>query len=171
MLVVGSFLRKDHPLFAQRIRQAARKGAKVMSLHALRDDWLMPMGPSLAVAPSGWAQALADILRACHPERREGSQAQGDEAPSDEGRAIAAMLGSGQRKAVLLGNAVAQHPQAAEIERLARAIAEQTGASFGWLVDGGNAVGARLVGAQPGEGGAALPACSAARRRSRPASC
>ena len=26
-LVVGSFLRKDHPLFAQRLRQAARKGA------------------------------------------------------------------------------------------------------------------------------------------------
>ena len=28
-LVVGSFLRKDHPLFAQRLRQAAKKGAKV----------------------------------------------------------------------------------------------------------------------------------------------
>ena len=50
VLVVGSFLRKDHPLFAQRLRQAAKKGAKVMSLHALRDDWLMPMGPSLVVA-------------------------------------------------------------------------------------------------------------------------
>ena len=27
--VIGSFLRKDHPLFAQRLRQAARKGAQV----------------------------------------------------------------------------------------------------------------------------------------------
>ena len=61
VLVVGSFLRKDHPLFAQRLRQAAKKGAKVMSLHALRDDWLMPMGPSLVAPPSGWLQALADI--------------------------------------------------------------------------------------------------------------
>ncbi len=43
-LVVGSFLRKDHPLFAQRLRQAARKGAAIHSLHALHDDWLMPMG-------------------------------------------------------------------------------------------------------------------------------
>jgi NADH-quinone oxidoreductase subunit G len=32
VLVVGSFLRKDHPLFAQRIRQAARKGAQVHGL-------------------------------------------------------------------------------------------------------------------------------------------
>ena len=30
-LVVGSFLRKDHPLFAQRLRQAARQGAQVHS--------------------------------------------------------------------------------------------------------------------------------------------
>ncbi len=41
--VVGSFLRKDHPLFAQRIRQAARKGAQVHSLHAVHDDWAMPL--------------------------------------------------------------------------------------------------------------------------------
>jgi NADH-quinone oxidoreductase subunit G len=37
--VIGSFLRKDHPLFAQRIRQAARRGAQVHSLHAVHDDW------------------------------------------------------------------------------------------------------------------------------------
>jgi NADH-quinone oxidoreductase subunit G len=37
--VVGSFLRKDHPLFAQRLRQAARHGAQVLSLHAVHDDW------------------------------------------------------------------------------------------------------------------------------------
>src|SRR5450432_3208858 len=54
VLVVGSFLRKDHPLFASRIRQATKKGAKVMSVHALRDDWLLPMGPSVVAAPSAW---------------------------------------------------------------------------------------------------------------------
>ena len=42
--VVGSFLRKDHPLFAQRLRQAARKGAQIHSLHALRRRLAMPMG-------------------------------------------------------------------------------------------------------------------------------
>ena len=149
VLVVGSFLRKDHPLFAQRIRQAARKGARVMSVHALRDDWLMPMGPSAAVAPSGWLRLLEEIgsVLAADAGSKTGE-------PSDEARAIAAVLQSGERKAVLLGNAAAQHPDAAAIEQAARAIATATGASFGWLVDGGNAVGAQLVGATPTDGGA-----------------
>ena len=55
---------------------------------------------------------------------------------------------------MLLGNAAGQHPDSAALERLARWIAEQTGATFGWLVDGGNAVGAQLVGAAPSETGA-----------------
>jgi NADH-quinone oxidoreductase subunit G len=33
VLVVGSNLRKDHPLFAQRIRQAARKGCRSVPSH------------------------------------------------------------------------------------------------------------------------------------------
>jgi NADH-quinone oxidoreductase subunit G len=145
VLVVGSFLRKDHPLFAQRIRQAARRGAKVMSVHALRDDWLMPMGASIAAAPSAWPQALASIAAAVAAAK--GIAAPSDVAASDEAKAIAAALQSGERKAVLLGNAAAQHPDAALIERLGRWIAAQTGATFGWLGDGANAVGAQLVGA------------------------
>ena len=149
VLVVGSFLRKDHPLFAQRIRQAARKGARVMSVHALRDDWLMPMGPSAAVAPSEWLRLLEEIGSML---AADGGSKSGE--ASDEARAIATALQSGERKAVLLGNAAAQHPDAAAIEQAARAIATATGASFGWLVDGGNAVGAQLVGAMPKAGGA-----------------
>ncbi len=42
-LVIGSFLRKDQPLLAQRLRQAAKKGAQVSSLHSVDDDWLMPV--------------------------------------------------------------------------------------------------------------------------------
>ena len=41
-LVIGSFLRKDHPLFAQRMRQAVRKGgAQAITSLQLRadDDW------------------------------------------------------------------------------------------------------------------------------------
>jgi NADH-quinone oxidoreductase subunit G len=145
VLVVGSFLRKDHPLLAQRIRQAAKKGAKVMSVHALRDDWLMPMGPSIAAAPSAWPEALAAIAAAVAAAK--GIAAPADAEQSDEAKAIAAALQSGEHKAVLLGNAAAQHAEAAVLERLARWIAEQTGATFGWLGDGANAVGAQLAGA------------------------
>ena len=160
VLVIGSFLRKDHPLFAQRIRQATKRGAKVMSVHALRDDWLMPMGASIAVAPSGWPKALAGIAAAVASTKGIAAPPYGpatgssDLDSSDEAKAIAASLLTGERKAVLLGNAAAQHPDSASIERTARWIAEETGASFGWLVEGGNAVGAQLVDAQPRAGGA-----------------
>jgi NADH-quinone oxidoreductase subunit G len=151
VLVIGSFLRKDHPLFAQRIRQAAKKGARVHSLHALHDDWLMPMATSLTVAPSRWVEALAGIAAALGAQR-------GVEPPlraeaDDRSRAIAASLLDGERKAVLLGNAAAQHPQASELLRLAHWIGEQTGATVGYLGEAANSVGAQLVGALPGPGG------------------
>ncbi len=156
VLVVGSFLRKDHPLFASRLRHATKKGAKVMSVHALRDDWLMPMGASLALAPSAWVQGLADIAAQIAGSKGIAAPAPGHD--SDAAQAIAKALLSGERKAVLLGNAAAQHPQAGELERLARWIAAETGATFGWLGDGGNAVGAQLVGAVPNMDGLAAAA-------------
>ncbi|HWI12075.1 MAG TPA: NADH-quinone oxidoreductase subunit NuoG [Burkholderiaceae bacterium] len=151
VLVVGSFLRKDHPLFAQRIRQAARKGAKVHSLNAVHDDWLMPMASQCSVAPSGWLQALADIATAV--AAGNGAQAPMAGDATDEAKAIAASLLSGERKAILLGNAAAQHPRAAALLALANWIGAQTGASVGYLSEAANSVGAQLVGAMPRAGG------------------
>jgi NADH-quinone oxidoreductase subunit G len=151
VLVVGSFLRKDHPLFAQRIRQAARKGCKVHSLHAVHDDWLIPLASRITAAPSGWVQALADIADAVAAEKGVAAPAPGQS--NDAARAVAHALLSGERKAVLLGNAAAQHPQASSLLALANWIGEQTGASVGYLSDAANTVGAQLVGAMPGAGG------------------
>ncbi|HKX42724.1 MAG TPA: NADH-quinone oxidoreductase subunit NuoG [Burkholderiaceae bacterium] len=151
VLVIGSFLRKDHPLLAQRIRQAARKGAQVHSLHALHDDWLMPMASQQSVAPSGWVQALGDIAVAIGASSGASAPAHG--TATDAAKAIAASLLSGERKAILLGNAAAQHPQAGELLALANWIASQTGASVGYLTEAGNSVGAQLVRALPGKGG------------------
>jgi NADH-quinone oxidoreductase subunit G len=151
VLVVGSFLRKDHPLFAQRLRQAARQGAQVHSLHALRDDWLMPMAECLATAPSAWPQALAEIAAAI--ALQQSIAAPLPVQPSDAARAIAASLLSGERKAVLLGNACAQHPQATQLLALAQWIGLHTGASVGYLTEAANTVGAQLVNAMPGQGG------------------
>ncbi len=149
--VIGSFLRKDHPLFAQRLRQAARKGGSVHSLHALHDDWLMPMGQRIVAAPSAWLQSLADVAAAV-------AAALGAPAPlpgtaSAAAQAIAAALLQGEHKAVLLGNAAAQHPQASQLLSLANWIAAQTGASVGYLGEAANSVGAQWVRAMPGEGG------------------
>ncbi len=146
-LVIGSQLRKDHPLFAARLRHAARRGAAVHRLGVNADDWLMPMGLSLSAAPSAWVQALADVAASI-------GAATGAVAPlagqvTDTAQAIAASLLSGSAKAVLLGNAAAEHPQATSLLALAQWIAQQTGASVGYLTAAANTVGAQLVKAQP----------------------
>ncbi len=151
VLVVGSFLRKDHPLFAQRIRHAARKGAQVHSVGALADDWAMTMGTRLIAAPSDWLQSLADIAAAIAAAKGIAAPANGK--TNDAAKAIADSLLSGERKAVLLGNAAAQHPQAGALLALANWIAAQTGATVGYLTEAANTVGAQLVNAQPGAGG------------------
>jgi NADH-quinone oxidoreductase subunit G len=150
-LVIGSFLRKDHPLFAQRIRQAARKGAKISRISAVSDDWLIPTSNDLIVAPSLWTQALAEVASAVAASKGVAAPVQAD--ATDAAKAIAAALLAGERKAVLLGNAAAQHPQASQLLALAQWIAEQTGASVGYLTEAANTVGAQLVNALPGHGG------------------
>ncbi len=151
VLVVGSFLRKDHPLFTQRIRQAARKGAKVHSINAVQDDWLLPIANSMSVAPSQWLQALAEVASAVASSKGVSSPVSA--TAGSVAQAIAASLLAGERKAVLLGNAAAQHPQASQLLSLANWIGEQTGASVGYLTEAGNTVGAQLVNALPGNGG------------------
>jgi NADH-quinone oxidoreductase subunit G len=150
-LVVGSFLRKDHPLLAQRLRQAARQGAQVHAVHACADDWLMPVAGRIVAAPGAWAKALADIAHCIAKIQGKPAPFAGETTP--EAEAIAASLIIGERVAVLLGNAAAQHPQAGVLLALANWIAEATGASCGYLGEAGNHVGAQLVNALPGAGG------------------
>jgi NADH-quinone oxidoreductase subunit G len=150
--VIGSFLRKDHPLFAQRLRQAERRGAQVHSLHAVHDDWLLPLATPWSCAPSHWPQAMAEVAVAVAKAAGVSSPVEGIE-PGEQAQAIAASLWNGERKAVLLGHAAVQHPQASRLLALASWIARHTGASVGMFGESGNSVGAQLVGAMPGPGG------------------
>jgi len=149
--VVGSSLRKDHPLFAQRLRQAARRGAQVVALNGSVEDWKLPVAATIAAAPSTWVAELANVAAAIGAAKGVSAPVQGN--ATDAAKAIADTLLSGERKAVLLGNAAVQHPQAATLLSLANWIGEQTGASVGVLSAAANTVGAQLVHAQPGQGG------------------
>lgn len=146
VLVVGSNLRKDHPLFAQRIRQAAKKGCQVFAINGKVYDWALPVSASV-VAAADWAQALADVAAAVAQAKGVASPVQGSD--NAEAAAIAAALLSGERKAILLGNAAAHHAQAESLLALAQWIGEQTGATVGYLTEAANTVGAQWVKAQP----------------------
>ena len=151
VLVVGSNLRKDHPLFAQRIRQAVRMGCVVNALVGTKTDWALPVSNTIEVGSAHWVQALADIAAAVAVEKGVVAPAQGN--VSAQTTVVAKSLMGGERKAILLGNAAAHHPKAASLLALANWIAENTGASVGYLTEAANTVGAQVVGALPGASG------------------
>ena len=147
-LVIGANLRKDHPLLAQRIRQAARKGGQVNALNAVASDWAMPVAHSLLTDASHWVQALADIAAAISTHTGVLAPVAGN-AEQPQAQAIAKSLMGGERKAILLGNAAAHHARASSLLALANWIGTQTGATVGFLGEAANTVGAQLVGALP----------------------
>lgn len=151
VLLVGSNLRKDHPLFAQRLRQAARNRATVSAIGHQAMDWAMPLTQKLVLPAADWVQALADVATAVAALQQTVAPRAGQ--ASEQAKAIASELLAGERKAILLGNAAAHHPQASALLALANWIGGQTGASVGYLSEAANTVGAQLVGALPGQGG------------------
>jgi len=154
VLVVGSFLRKDHPLLAQRLRQAAKKFARVSLVHVADDDQLINLHAKSIVAPSALAAELAGIVKAV----AEAKGAAVDAAlagvqPSAAAKAIAESLASGEKKAIFLGNFAQQHAQAATLHALAQKLAELTGARLGYLGEAANSVGGYIAKAVPGASG------------------
>ena len=154
VLLVGSFLRKDHPLLAARLRQIARHKAQISVLHSADDDLLMPVANKAIVPPRELPEVLAQIVKAV-------AEAKGRPVPAelagvkvwDDAKAIAASLVSGKGAAVLLGNFAAQHPQASQLQRLAQELAALLDAKFGFLGEAANSVGGYLAGCVPTDGG------------------
>lgn len=150
-LIVGSNIRKDHPLFAQRVRQAMRKGATLNIVNSVAFDLGMPVSNICLTPVNQWVQALANVASALAVEKGVAAPASGE--VTDISKAIAKSLLNGERKAIFLGNAAAHHPRASSLLALANWIAEQTGASVGYLTESANTVGAQWVEAQPLNGG------------------
>ncbi len=153
-LVIGSFLRKDHPLLAHRLRQAAKKGAQISSLNAVADDWLIAVRHSYVAPPSQLPRALAQIVvAAANGAGSPVPPALADIEPAAQAQSIAQSLLTGARKAVLLGNAAEQHPNASQLFALAQALAQIVGAKLGCLTEAAGSVGGYLAGARPASGG------------------
>ncbi|MDH6185406.1 NADH-quinone oxidoreductase subunit NuoG [Polaromonas sp. CG_23.6] len=156
VLVVGSNLRKDHPLFALRIRQSIRNGCVLSTVNSLKelpitDAWAMPVSNALLASSENWAQSLANVAAAIAVEKGVIAPVSGE--ITETAKAIALSLMSGERKAILLGNAAAHHANASSLLALANWIGEQCAASVGFLTEAANTVGAQFVNALPGKGG------------------
>jgi NADH-quinone oxidoreductase subunit G len=149
-LVVGSFLRKDHPLLAQRLRQLAKKWNKVSLLSVSADDPLVNLHVQVTVSPAKLTSALAAVLKAVAllkgvaiPRGLESVD------PCANSMSIAESLLSGEKRAILFGNVTEQYPQAAQLHALGIELAKMTGATFGFIGEAANSVGGYVAKALP----------------------
>jgi NADH-quinone oxidoreductase subunit G len=154
VLVVGSTLRKDHPLIAHRLRQAARRGAEVSILNPVDDELLMRVAHRAIVAPAAMPWMLAQILKATARARNVDVPAgmRGaleSVASSEAAQSIAASLASGGNAAVFLGNIAQHHLAAGLLHALAQELGDVAGARCGFLGEAANSVGGYLAGAVP----------------------
>jgi NADH-quinone oxidoreductase subunit G len=168
VFVIGSFLRKDHPLLAARLRQAVKGGSKLSVLHATDDELLMKVANKAVVAPSQWLSFLAEVATAVANAKQVAKPAGiADVTVSETAQAIAnSLLSSNEENkgGVFLGNTAAQHPNASQIHALAQWIAQHTGTGFGYLTEAANSVGAYLARAVPANAEVAGSVLSNARK-------
>lgn len=155
-LIIGSTLRKDHPLIAQRLRQAVKNGMQLNIVNPVDDDLLGNIANKAIVAPSAIVKTLAEILKAAveikgieQPDELPQIISSLDVASTASAVAIASNLIENTPAAVYLGNMSQHHPDYSRINLLAGLIAQVTGASHGVLGEAANSVGAYLAGATP----------------------
>ncbi len=155
-LIIGSTLRKDHPLIAQRLRQAVKNGMKLNIVNPVDDDLLVKVAHKAIISPVSITRVLAEILKAA--AEIKGTELTDElkqlvnsiNIPSTANAfAIASSLIENVPAAIYLGNISQHHPDYSIIGLLADLIAQITGASYGVLGESANSVGAYLAGAIP----------------------
>jgi NADH-quinone oxidoreductase subunit G len=155
VLVVGSNIRKEVPLLAHRLRKAALRGGKISFINPQRYEYLFPVAGYLASNGLGSLDHLIAVTMAAISAKGWSIPASisgvvGQAQPTDAHRAIAQQLSEGERRLILLGAIAQRDPAFADLRSVATALAEATGATLGYLPEGGNAVGAHLAGFLPG---------------------
>ena len=160
ILIVGSNLRKEHPLIAHRLRQTVKKNhADLNLINPIDEEMYCRVANKAIVSPDQTVDLLAQVLKAL--TEMKGAKAPvklGSVVVTDAARAIAKSLDANGPKAVILGNLAQHHSAYGQIHYFAQEIAEFIGASFGVLSEAGNSVGAVLAGAIPGRGALGKPA-------------
>jgi len=133
LLLVGCHVREESPIVAHRVRKAALAGCRVSFLTTAAQQCHHPVLRQSVVGAADLAAELAALAGA---------------NPPAAGKAVVESLAGG-RGAILLGGVAMRHSHFADIRAAAAALAARTGATLGFLAEGGNAAGTALAGALP----------------------
>ena len=151
VLLIGSNIRKEHPILGHRLRLASARGCRILCVNPVDYDFNFPVTEKLIASPGGTVRDLALILKACNgdgakPAALAKLKVKDIQEPHQR---IADSLRDAERCAVILGPSALNHPQAAWISALAGQLAASSSATLGRLADGANAAGAWLAGCVP----------------------
>jgi NADH-quinone oxidoreductase subunit G len=153
LLLAGCHVRQEAPLIAHRVRKAALRGARVSLIATAAQECHFPVAREIVVDAADLLAEFAALLQAAVARRGQPAPASvaalaASTSPTDAHRGIVESLAAG-RGAIVLGGAAMRHTRYADLRAAAAALATLTGATLGYLPDGGNAAGAALAGALP----------------------
>ncbi len=164
ILLIGSNIRNEHPLLAQRFRKAVANGAELCIVSPLDNDPLMDIAHKVIVRPNDMVNVLGQILKAmsglqklslCLPPSlnklleeirvRPNTQAMAEclAGMSEDLVLIAPKVG------IFIGNMGLSDPRFTEMYSMAEAIAGISGAKGGILPAAANSTGMHLMGVMP----------------------
>ncbi len=150
IVLIGSYLQREQPIIAHRVRQSTLNGGHVVLIGSVDPKHNFDVAARAQIKPSELARTLTNLITAVAKATQQplpsGFPAVIPSA-ADETLAKALLI---QGKCTLLVGQIAQnHADAAIIEALSRHLAQLLSAQFGLLTQGSNSAGAWLAGAVP----------------------
>ena len=157
ILLIGSNVRMEQPLFSHRIRKAAQKGAKVMAVNPRDFDFRFPLTATLNTSPKNLIQTLASLAKALNKTKKSAfpknlKDLLSHTQATDEAQVIADHLLEAQTATLLIGNLAVAHPAYSTVRALAVFIAQLSSAALGYLPEASNSAGGYLAGVLPHRG-------------------
>ncbi|CAK0747113.1 NADH-quinone oxidoreductase [Gammaproteobacteria bacterium] len=142
VLVVGSDIRREHPLMAHRLRKAAMRGASIAFINPYRLD-LAFAATQWVSTPHGMLAQLATLASLLGVEKN------GLIGAEPSLMAFGEKFRAASAKAILLGNLAVAHADFSLLMALSSDASKATAATLGVMPEAANSVGAWLAGAIP----------------------
>lgn len=149
ILVIGSMLREEQPLLAQRLRQAAKHDNEIHLVSLKQENVKIKLSSQITVDPRKFALVLGKILKAaCKLSGKTSSIDLGQIEPCEQTQAIAESLLKNNGH-IVLGRIARSLADYGQLLILSNEIAAVVGGKSGILPDLANELGAQLVGFTP----------------------
>ena len=164
ILVIGSNLRNEHPLLAQRFRKAVANGAELSIVSPLDNNPLMDIAHKVIVRPNDMVNVLGQILKAmsglqklslCLPPSLNALLEDIKVRPNTQAMAES-LAGHGKdmdliapRVGIFIGNMALSDPRFTEMYSMAEAIGGISGAKGGILPAAANSTGMHMMHVMP----------------------